>query len=220
MWASLTAVNQGEILTEAAWEYLFIFYALHLNFAVCLCDETVPELPDSSGAVTPWYFPVCNSDPASGCLPCSPLFVVCRRSHRLRASVWGTAGGDHLPRGVARGKNHHELQGSGQSTCHIHVTYVPHKPSVFTTHCALCVSRRFISLPALFLALPVLTLMPLPGLHYTYEIIRTVILMLWDLYFKGFPPTCFAVKQPASLIPFASGVCFCSMPTKIKMSTC
>lgn len=50
-------------------------------------------------------------------------FFVGRRSHRLRAGVWGTAGGDHLPRGVARGQNHHELPRPGQPTCHIQVTY-------------------------------------------------------------------------------------------------
>ena len=42
--------------------------------------------------------------------------------------------------GVARGKNHHELQGPGQSTCHIQVTYVPHKPSLITARCASCVA--------------------------------------------------------------------------------
>lgn len=131
-------------------------------------------------------FSVCNSDPACRCLHCSPLFVVCRRSHRLRASVWGTAGGDHLPRGVARGKNHHELQGSGQSTCHIHVTYVPHKPGIFTTRCVLCLPSFHIS-PGIISALPVLTLLHLPGLHYMYEVIRAVIGCEISIL-KGFPP--------------------------------
>lgn len=56
---------------------------------------------------------------------CLVLFLVGRRSHRLRAGVWGTAGGDHLPWGVARGQNHHELPCPGQPTCHIQVTYAP-----------------------------------------------------------------------------------------------
>lgn len=68
------------------------------------------------------------------------LLVVGRRSHRLWASVRGAAGGDHLPWGIAGGKNHHELQGQGQSTCYIQVTYVPHKPALITTRWAFCVS--------------------------------------------------------------------------------
>lgn len=185
LWASLRAVILGEILTEAATEYFFISYALHLNFA-CLplwwnCPRTVRQFRSGNTLI----FSVCNSDPASRCLHCSPLFVVCRRSHRLRASVWGTAGGDHLPRGVARGKNHHELQGPGQSTCHIHVTYAPHKPSVFTTRCVLCLPSFHIS-PSIISALPVLTLMHLPGLHYMYEIIRAVIGCEISIL-KGFP---------------------------------
>ncbi len=86
-------------------------------------------------------FPVCKSDLACCYLPWPCLFVIVgRRSHRLRASVWGAAGGDHLPWGVARGKNHHELPCQSQSTCQIQVTYVPHKPILITTRCAFSVS--------------------------------------------------------------------------------
>lgn len=85
-------------------------------------------------------FYACKSEPACCYLPWSCLFVVSRRSHRLWASVWGAAGGDHLPRGITGGKNHHELQGPGQSTCYIQVTYVPHKPALITTRWAFCVS--------------------------------------------------------------------------------
>lgn len=114
-------------------------------------------------------FPVCKSDPARCCLPWSRLFVVGRRCHRLRASVWGTAGGDHLPWGVARGKNHHELPGSGQSTCHIQVTYVPHEPSIITTRCAFCVSPIVWYLSGCIKDLPALTLMHLQDLWFVCE---------------------------------------------------
>lgn len=84
-------------------------------------------------------FPVCKSDPACSHLPRSCLFIFGRWSHRLRACVWGPASGYHLPRGVAWGQNHHELPGSSQSTCHIHVTYVSHKPSLIITRCVFSV---------------------------------------------------------------------------------
>ncbi len=119
-----------------------MFFGVFLSYTLTLlshfwwnCPRTARQTLRSDTLI----FPVYKSDPACCFLPRSCLFVVGRRSHRLRASVWGAAGRDHLPRGVARGKNHHELPGPGQSTCHIQVTYVPHKPSLITTRCAFSV---------------------------------------------------------------------------------
>lgn len=65
--------------------FIYFYTFLHQNFAACLCDEAPPELPDGSGAdpehLTQRVVVVVV------CLRCSPLLVVCRRSHRLRAGV-------------------------------------------------------------------------------------------------------------------------------------
>lgn len=105
----------------------------------CLIWWNCPRSAKETTCSDSFMFPVCNSDHSCFYLPWCRLFVMYRRNHRLRASVWGAAGGYHLPRGVAWGKNHHELPGSGQSTCHIQVTYALHKACLTTACCAFCV---------------------------------------------------------------------------------
>lgn len=145
---------------------------------------------------------VCKSPPACCYLSWSCLFVVCRWSHRLRAGVWGAAGGYHLPRGVAGGKDFLGLPGQSQSTCHIQVTYVPNKPCVITTHCAFCVP------PTTQLSLTVFK--PFQGLPLNSIAIRTFIFTLFmivlcmclcvTMIFEPFPCKLVDFKQRSWLI--------------------
>lgn len=92
-------------------------------------DRIVPIWPSSSWFIPPICLYVC-------------LFPL-RRCYRLRASVWGSAGRNHLPRGVARGQNHHELSSTSQPTCHIPVTYALLSSLLTplnTTRCVCCMS--------------------------------------------------------------------------------
>lgn len=49
--------------------------------------------------------------------------VSLRRFLRLWTCVWGAALWHHLPWGVSRGQDNHELPSTSQPTCHIQVTY-------------------------------------------------------------------------------------------------
>lgn len=51
---------------------------------------------------------------------------------RLWTCVWGAATWHHLPRGVWRGQDNHELPSTSQPTCHIQVTYA--------SNCSCCAS--------------------------------------------------------------------------------
>lgn len=133
-------LHRNNLRDFSQYVYLLLYLLPYISFLLSHFWWNCPRIARLILSCNTLIFTVCKSDPACCYLHWSCLFVVNRRSHRLRASVWGTAGGDHLPWGVARGKNHHELPCPGQSTCHIQVTYVPHKPSIITIRCAFSVS--------------------------------------------------------------------------------
>lgn len=70
------------------------------------------------------------------------MCVSLRRFVGLRSCVWGAATWHHLPRGVSRGQDNHELPSTSQPTCHIQVTYA--------SNCSSCALRLLVAERASF----------------------------------------------------------------------